>query len=120
MDCSVDTAIEELITPLSPLAFIGKVAHIFRIQNLILYISLYRSELSRSISHYSKVKMPHSTASTIEFIPLHPTIAAEVRGVNFENISDEDFSQLRDGIAKVKRRDYVTPDTRLTGHSMVS
>ncbi|KAJ4410274.1 hypothetical protein N0V82_009294 [Gnomoniopsis sp. IMI 355080] len=43
--------------------------------------------------------MPHKRE--IEFIPLHPTVAAEVKGVDFSNpIPDDTFAELQAGIAK--------------------
>lgn len=32
---------------------------------------------------------------------LHPTFGAEVEGVDFANVSDSDFQQIRSGLAKV-------------------
>lgn len=33
--------------------------------------------------------------------PLHPTFGAEVEGVNFETLTDDDFEQIRALMAKV-------------------
>lgn len=45
--------------------------------------------------------MPHK--QEIEFIPLHPTFAAEVKGVDFSQpIPDDTFTQIQAGIAKAR------------------
>jgi alpha-ketoglutarate-dependent 2,4-dichlorophenoxyacetate dioxygenase len=38
---------------------------------------------------------------TITVKPLHPTFAAEIAGVDFSNLSDETFSEIRAALAKV-------------------
>lgn len=48
--------------------------------------------------------MPHKDEGhdQIEIIPLHPTFAAEVRGVDFsQDVSPEVFGQIKEAIAKV-------------------
>jgi alpha-ketoglutarate-dependent 2,4-dichlorophenoxyacetate dioxygenase len=42
---------------------------------------------------------------TIEVKKLHPTFAAEVSGVDFDNVSEEQFSEILAAMAKV--RSYV-------------
>lgn len=32
---------------------------------------------------------------------LHPTFAAEIEGVNFDNLSDEQLAEIKDAMAKV-------------------
>lgn len=45
--------------------------------------------------------MPHK--QELEFIPLHPTFAAEVKGVDFSKpISDDVFAEIKAGIAKAR------------------
>ena len=39
---------------------------------------------------------------TIVTKPLHPTFAAEVESVDFENLSDEQFSEILAAMAKVR------------------
>lgn len=39
---------------------------------------------------------------TITVKELHPTFAAEVSGVNFHNLSEEQFSEIIDAMAKVR------------------
>jgi hypothetical protein len=48
--------------------------------------------------------MPALTQNKFEVVPLHPTFAAEVKGVNFKNISDEDFAEIHDAISQVSDR----------------
>lgn len=51
--------------------------------------------------------MPHK--QDIEFIPLHPTFAAEVKGVDFSKpIPDDTFAQIKQGITKA-RTPILTP-----------
>jgi len=38
---------------------------------------------------------------TIQVKKLHPTFAAEVSGVDFENVSEEQFSEILAAMAKV-------------------
>lgn len=45
--------------------------------------------------------MPHK--QEIQFIPLHPTFAAEVKGVDFSKpIPDDTFAQIKEGITKAR------------------
>lgn len=41
---------------------------------------------------------------TIRVKQLHPTFAAEISGVDFENLSEEQFSDILAAMAKVRRR----------------
>lgn len=41
---------------------------------------------------------------TIEIKKLHPTFAAEVSGVNFDDVSDEQFSEILAAMTKVRRK----------------
>lgn len=41
---------------------------------------------------------------TIKVKQLHPTFAAEISGVNFENLSEEQFSDILAAMAKVRGR----------------
>ena len=41
---------------------------------------------------------------TISIKELHPTFAAEVEGVNFQNLSDEQFNEIFAAMAKVSLR----------------
>ena len=45
---------------------------------------------------------------TLTVKELHPTFAAEVSGVNFQNLSEEQFQEILAAMAKVRR------DTELT------
>lgn len=45
--------------------------------------------------------MPHK--QEVDFIPLHPTFAAEVTGVNFSDpMPDDTFAEIQAGIAKAR------------------
>lgn len=63
--------------------------------------------------------MPHKEAPTpIEIIPLHPTFAAEVHGVDFsKDIPPEVFAEIKEAITKVRshktRRRSSKPILRL-------
>ena len=37
----------------------------------------------------------------IQVIPLHPTFAAEVRGVNFQNVDQETLAEVQNAMAQV-------------------
>lgn len=41
---------------------------------------------------------------TLTIKPLHPTFGAEVEGVNFQNLSDEQFQEILLAMAKVRER----------------
>ena len=47
------------------------------------------------------VKEEEQPFKTIEIKKLHPTFAAEVSGVNFEDMSEEQFSEIIAAITKV-------------------
>ena len=49
---------------------------------------------------------------TLTVKELHPTFAAEVSGVNFQNLSEEQFQEILAAMAKVRR------DTKLTERTM--
>lgn len=46
---------------------------------------------------------------TISVKELHPTFAAEVSGVNFQDMSEEQFSEIIDAMAKVRLYTYPYP-----------
>ena len=47
--------------------------------------------------------MPHKEDSRLQVTELHPTFAAEVRGIDFsKEIPDDVFEELRDIISKVR------------------
>ena len=49
-------------------------------------------------------KMPHKEENKISIVPLHPTFAAEVYGVDFSpktGVSAEDFEEVYKAITKV-------------------
>lgn len=48
--------------------------------------------------------MPHREDSTITIKELHPTFAAEVHGVNFQGLTDEQFDEVYKAITKVSSR----------------
>lgn len=50
------------------------------------------------------VKDEEQPFKTIEVKKLHPTFAAEVSGVDFENVSEEQFSEILAAMAKVRKR----------------
>ena len=54
--------------------------------------------------------MPHKEDSTITIKELHPTFAAEVHGVDFENLTDEQFDEIYQAITKVSRPCNPLPD----------
>ena len=43
------------------------------------------------------------TFKTITVNELHPTFAAEVSGVDFQNLSEEQFQEIMEAMAKVRR-----------------
>lgn len=45
--------------------------------------------------------MPHKEDSSITIKELHPTFAAEVHGVNFQDLTDEQFDEIYKAITKV-------------------
>lgn len=45
--------------------------------------------------------MPHKEESKITVKELHPSFAAEVAGVDFQNLDDEQFGEIYKAITKV-------------------
>lgn len=48
--------------------------------------------------------MPHKENSTITIKELHPTFAAEVHDVDFQNLTDEQFDEIYQAITKVSQQ----------------
>lgn len=55
--------------------------------------------------------MPHREDSNVTIKELHPTFAAEVRGVDFQNLTDDQFDEIYKAITKVSPRAHNLPDS---------
>lgn len=49
--------------------------------------------------------------STIAVRELHPTFGAEIKGVDFDNLSDEQFNEVKTALAKVNQRLSLSSST---------
>lgn len=64
-------------------------------------ISLHYNSPSHHAQAFPTIKMPHKEDSNITIKELHPTFAAELHGVDFQNLDDAQFDEIYKAITKV-------------------